>query len=81
VQLRSSPWVTASPAPGYPAGEPDVYAYAATDFAAPGHGSVSEQLQSQVQIRDLRAVPVSVKSKDYIMAKIADYTERHANQV
>lgn len=35
----------------------------------------------QVQIKDLRTVPVSVKSKEYIMAKIADYTERNANNV
>ena len=63
----------------------EVYAYAATDFSGPGNnspgGPIPEQLQSQVQIRDCRAVPVSVKSKEYIMAKIADYTERHMNQV
>lgn len=58
----------------------EVYAYAATDF---GHqGSVPETVQSQVQIKDLRTLPVTVKSKEYIMAKIADYTERNiANQV
>merc|ERR1719397_1032681 len=57
----------------------EVYAYAATDFS--GSPPVSEQVQSQVQIRDCRALPVSVKSKEYIMAKIADYTERTFNQV
>jgi hypothetical protein len=65
----------------------EVYAYAATDFSAGaavnsaggGSGAIPEQVQSQVQIRDCRAVPVSVKSKEYIMAKIADYTERHMN--
>ena len=67
-----SPWV--STAPGY---QDEVYAYAATDFTGQG----MEQVQSQVQIRDIQRMPVSVKSKDYIMAKIADYTERHANQV
>ena len=67
-----SPWI--STAPGY---QDEVYAYAATDFTGPG----MEQVQSQVQIRDIQRMPVSVKSKDYIMAKIADYTERHANQV
>ena len=72
----------------------EVYAYAATDFVNHHHGggggggngsmaavTVPEQLQSQVQIKDLRTLPVSVKSKEYIMAKIADYTERNANQV
>ena len=62
----------------------EVYAYAATDFAgSPGGpgGLVPEQVQSQVQIRDCRAVPVSVKSKEYIMAKIADYTERQSHHV
>ena len=62
----------------------EVYAYAATDFSlgpgGPG-GLVPEQVQSQIQIRDCRALPVSVKSKEYIMAKIADYTERQAHQV
>ena len=70
--MARSPWV--STAPGY---QDEVYAYAATDFT----GQNMEQVQSQVQIRDIQRVPVSVKSKDYIMAKIADYTERHANQV
>ena len=55
-----------STAPGY---QDEVYAYAATDFTG------------DQQIRDIQRMPVSVKSKDYIMAKIADYTERHANQV
>ena len=60
----------------------EVYAYAATDFSSVGQaGLVPEQVQSQVQIRDCRAVPVSVKSKEYIMAKIADYTERQSHQV
>ena len=60
----------------------EVYAYAATDFSSAGQsGLVTEQVQSQVQIRDCRAVPVSVKSKEYIMAKIADYTERQSHQV
>ena len=58
----------------------EVYAYAATDFSSGGQ-QVPEQVQSQVQIRDCRAVPVSVKSKEYIMAKIADYTERQSHQV
>ena len=57
----------------------EVYAYAATDFS--GTPTIPEQVQSQVQIKDLRTLPVSVKSKEYIMAKIADYTERNANQV
>ena len=70
-----SPWV--STAPGY---HDEVYAYAATDFTG-GHPGHQEQVQAQVQIRDIQRVPVTVKSKDYIMAKIADYTERHANQV
>jgi hypothetical protein len=43
-----------------------------------GGNSIQEHLQSQVQIKDIRAVPVSVKSKEYIMAKIADYSERSA---
>ena len=59
----------------------EVYAYAATDFSSGQQGVVPEQVQSQVQIRDCRAVPVSVKSKEYIMAKIADYTERQSHQV
>jgi len=49
----------------------EVYAYAATDFSEPS-----------AQVRDCRPVPASVKSREYIMAKIADYTERTAgNQV
>lgn len=66
----------------------EVYAYAATDFSVPssnttvvssaGGNSIQEHLQSQVQIKDIRTVPVSVKSKEYIMAKIADYSERSA---
>ena len=49
----------------------EVYAYAATDFSEPS-----------AQVRDCRpGVPASVKSREYIMAKIADYTERTGNQV
>ena len=63
----------------------DVYAYAATDFSNSSNNvgsNIPEHFQSQVQIKDIRAVPVSVKSKEYIMAKIADYTERStANHV
>ena len=66
------------PRPRY---QDEVYAYAATDFSAGPGSLVPEQVQSQVQIRDCRAVPVSVKSKEYIMAKIADYTERQSQQV
>ena len=69
-----TPWASASPN-----FQEEVYAYAATDFS--GSNPVQEQVQSQVQIRDCKAVPVSVKSKEYIMAKIADYTERNSNQV
>ena len=48
----------------------EVYAYAATDFS---------QAEPHMQVRPL---PTSVKSREYIMAKIADYTERTAgNQV
>lgn len=36
---------------------------------------VLEQVQQQVQIKDLRSIPVSVKSNEYILAKI------HANQM
>ena len=57
----------------------EVYAYAATDFS--GTPTIHEQVQSQVQIKDLRTMPVSVKSKEYIMAKIADYTERNSNHI
>ena len=82
--MTRSPWVSTGPGTHQPPNYQDeVYAYAATDFSSGGSGSgyVPEQVQSQVQIRDCRAVPVSVKSKEYIMAKIADYTERKANQV
>merc|ERR1712037_367252 len=48
----------------------EVYAYAATDFSEPS-----------AQVRDCRPAPASVKSREYIMAKIADYTERSGNQV
>ena len=64
-----SGWVAASP--GH---HEEVYAYAATDF------SQGEPVP-QVQMRDVRNVPVSVKSREFIMAKIADFTERNANQV
>jgi len=37
--------------------------------------TVLEQVQQQVQIKDLRSIPVSVKSNEYILAKI------HANQM
>lgn len=72
--MGRTPWANASPN-----FHEEVYAYAATDFS--GSNGVQEQVQSQVQIRDCKAVPVSVKSKEYIMAKIADYTERNSNQV
>ena len=72
--MGRTPWANASPN-----FHEEVYAYAATDFS--GSNGVPEQVQSQVQIRDCKAVPVSVKSKEYIMAKIADYTERNSNQV
>ena len=74
--MGRTPWANASP--NFPE---EVYAYAATDFSGSSAGCVPEQVQSQVQIRDCKAVPVSVKSKEYIMAKIADYTERNFNQV
>jgi len=54
----------------------DLYSYANTE------NMTNEQIQNQtnfIQIKDMKAVPVSVKSKEYIMAKIANYTER--NQV
>ena len=66
------PWPTAGPN-----FQEDVYAYAATDFSQ-GQESAA---QAQVQVRDCRAVPVTVKSREYILAKIANYTERSANQV
>lgn len=72
--MGRTPWANASPN-----FQEEVYAYAATDFSS--SNPVQEQVQSQVQIRDCKAVPVSVKSKEYIMAKIADYTERNSNQV
>jgi hypothetical protein len=79
------PWTGTAAATMTPNYHEEVYAYAATDFSHGGGGGggqmIPEQVQSQVQIRDCRAVPVSVKSKEYIMAKIADYTERHMNQV
>ena len=62
--------------PGTPVHQEEVYAYAATHFTQ-GEPSAA----AQVQVRDCRALPVSVKSREYILAKIADYTERNANQV
>ena len=35
-----------------------------------GAGMVPEQLQTQVQIKDIRPIQVSVKSSEYIEAKI-----------
>ena len=52
----------------------EVYAYAATDFS-------QAEPSAQVQVRDCRPVQPSMKSREYIMAKIADYTERTGNQV
>jgi hypothetical protein len=37
---------------------------------------VLEQVQQQIQIKDLRSIPVSVKSSDYIMAKIHNHMGR-----
>ncbi len=34
---------------------------------------MSEQVQRQVQIRDLRAIPAPVKSSEYILAKIRSH--------
>ena len=77
--VTRSPWVSSPAAGQSPAYHDEVYAYAATDFSSGSY--IPETVQSQVQIRDCRAVPVSIKSKEYIMAKIADYTERQSNQV
>jgi len=48
-----------------------------------GH-TTSETLQQQVQIPDLRRIPVSVKSSEYIMAKIQNHidntTSHHRNK-
>merc|ERR1712012_680683 len=77
--VTRSPWVSSPAASQSPAYHDEVYAYAATDFSSGTY--IPETVQSQVQIRDCRAVPVSIKSKEYIMAKIADYTERQSNQV
>ena len=41
---------------------------------------VPEQLQQQVQIPDLRRMPVTVKSSEYIMAKIQDHMEQRSVQ-
>ncbi len=40
-----------------------------------GDASVSEQLQTQVQIRDLRSIPVNIKSNEYILAKIQSHLD------
>ena len=37
----------------------------------------TEQLQQQVQIPDLRRIPVSVASSEYIMAKIQNHMADH----
>ncbi len=37
---------------------------------------VSEQVQHQVQIRDLKSIPANVKSTDYILAKIQSHMAR-----
>ena len=36
----------------------------------------AEHLQEQVQIRDLRSIPVNIKSNEYILAKIQDHMTR-----
>ena len=41
---------------------------------------MTEQLQQQVQIPDLRRLPVSVKSSEYIMAKIQSHMDRKGNR-
>ena len=38
-----------------------------------------EHLQQQVQIPDLRRLPVSVKSSEYIMAKIQNHMDQRNN--
>lgn len=35
-----------------------------------------EEIPEQVQIRDLRSIPVSIKSNDYILAKIQSHMNR-----
>lgn len=40
------------------------------------HTMVPEQVQQQVQIPDLRRIPVSVKSSEYIMAKIQSHMDQ-----
>jgi len=72
-QMGRPAWNTASPN-----FHDEVYAYAATDFS---QGETMHPHQAGMQVRDCRAVPVSVKSREYILAKIADYTERSSNQV
>ena len=39
---------------------------------------VSEHLQTQVQIRDLRSIPASVKSNEYILAKIQNHLHHNS---
>ena len=46
-----------------------------TTTSSSSTSQVLEQVQQQIQIKDLRSIPVSVKSTDYILAKI------HANQM
>jgi len=44
------------------------------------NGHIPEQLQQQVQIRDLQRMPVSVKSSEYIMHKIQTHMDQRNNQ-
>jgi hypothetical protein len=41
---------------------------------------VPETLQQQVQIPDLRRIPVTVKSSEYIMAKIQNHMDQRNSQ-
>ena len=43
-------------------------------------GGQTEQLQQQVQIPDLRRLPVQVKSSEYIMAKIQSHMDRRGTR-
>jgi hypothetical protein len=43
-------------------------------------GAVPETLQQQVQIADLRRLPVTVKSSEYIMAKIQNHMDQRNQQ-
>ncbi|XP_040579286.1 latrophilin Cirl [Lepeophtheirus salmonis] len=40
------------------------------------HGGNFDEVQRQVQIRDIRSIPASVKSNDYILAKIQNHMGR-----